>query len=339
MSLSIETLKQLPKIELHCHLDGSLSLHTIRTLAQMAGITVPADDQALTKLTQVDDQITSLVEYLEKFDFVAPLLQTAPALELAAYDVMRQAAAENVRYIEIRFAPAFSIEKDLTLSTAIQAVLTGIAKAESSLPIKGRLLICGMRQLTNQANIDAFQAALPFQSSHHLAGIDFAGNEADFPPDVLKPAIEFANQHGLAMTLHAGECHCAHNIYEAIKLGAKRIGHGTALYQEPELATFIKANHTCLELCLTSNLQTKAINAISEFPYDLIIKNKLSACINTDNRTVSNTTLTKEYSRFQDHFGTDKAQFLAFNLAGIAAAFCDSKEKTALTMAFKQAYA
>lgn len=329
--------KQLPKVELHCHLDGSLSLKAIRRLAEMAAIPIPETDAALAQLTQVHEPVHSLMAYLEKFDFVAPLLQTKAALELAAYDVLEQAAAENVRYMEVRFAPAFSLEGGLSLSETIEAVITGLKKGERAFHIHSNLLVCGMRQLTNAQNSAAFAAAAPYLNQG-LGGVDFAGNEADFPPEVLQPAIDFAHAQGLPLTLHAGECHCPHNLYTAVKAGATRLGHGTALFEDPSLVDLLKTSHTCLELCLTSNLQTKAIQKISDYPYDLIVSNQLNACINTDNRTVSNTTLTKEYSLFQRYFGTDLAAFLQFNLDGIQAAFCDEDLKQALTAEFKAAY-
>ncbi|MCH4169944.1 MAG: adenosine deaminase [Lactobacillus sp.] len=335
--MDLKTLQALPKVELHCHLDGSLSLKAIRQLAKMAQIPVPESDQALAQLTQVQEPIANLGEYLEKFDFVAPLLQTKAALKLAAFDVLEQAAAENVQYIEIRFAPAFSLDQGLSLSETIAAVIDGLKQGEAAFGIHSNLLVCGMRQLDNAANIAAFKAAVPYLNQG-LGGVDFAGNEADFPPADLKPAIAYARTQGLPLTLHAGECHCAHNIYESIHLGATRIGHGTALYEQPDLAAYIKAHHTCLELCLTSNLQTKAVTNIADYPYDLIRQNQLQACINTDNRTVSNTTLTKEYALFQKYFQTSAATFLQFNLDGIAAAFCDPALKVQLTRQFKAAY-
>lgn len=336
--MDLDQLKALPKVELHCHLDGSLSLPTIRRLAKLANIAVPEDEAQLRQLTQVTGPVPDLMTYLTKFDFVAPLLQTEAALEIAAYDVLQQAALENVRYMEIRFAPAFSVQQGLSYQAAIQAVLVGMAKAKQAFNIEASLLVCGMRQQSNAQNIAVFKAASLFKNQG-LGGVDFAGNEADFPPAVLQPAADFAQQQHLNLTFHAGECHCAHNIYEAIHLGARRIGHGTALADQPDLAQLIKTTNTCLELCLTSNLQTKAIQTIEAYPYPLIVAQDLAACINTDNRTVSNTTLTKEYALFQKYFHTDLATFLNFNLAGIEAAFCTPQLKTALRREFKGVYA
>lgn len=334
--MDLRTLQALPKVELHCHLDGSLSLKAIRRLAAMAHRPIPATDADLQKLVQVQEPVLDLMDYLQKFDFVAPLLQTRAALHLAAYDVLEQAAKENVQYIEIRFAPAFSTDQGLTYSETIEAVLAGLEQGRLAFGIESNLLICGMRQLSNAQNIDTFKAAAPFLTQG--GGVDFAGNEADFPPEDLEPALTYAKAHHLKLTLHAGECHCAHNIYESIRAGVQRIGHGTALYEAPELADLIKKNKVCLELCLTSNLQTKAIHSIADYPYDLIVRKKLLACINTDNRTVSNTTLTKEYALFHHYFGTTTTQFLKFNLAGINAAFCDRGLKRRLRNQFVLTY-
>lgn len=334
--MDLQTLQALPKVELHCHLDGSLSLKAIRRLAAMAHRPVPVADADLRQLVQVQEPVLDLMDYLKKFDFVAPLLQTKAALHLAAYDVLEQAAQENVQYIEIRFAPAFSIDQGLTYSEAIEAVLAGLEQGRLAFGIESNLLICGMRQLSNAQNIATFKAAAPFLTQG--GGVDFAGNEADYPPEVLQPAVDYAKAHHLKLTLHAGECHCAHNIYDSIMAGVQRIGHGTALYEAPELADVLKAHRVCLELCLTSNLQTKAIHHLADYPYALIVRKKLLACINTDNRTVSNTTLTKEYALFQRYFGTTATQFLKFNLAGIQAAFCSKALKRQLRYRFVSIY-
>ncbi|MEO2846674.1 adenosine deaminase, partial [Lacticaseibacillus paracasei] len=230
--MDFQTLHQLSKTELHCHLDGSLSLSCIRQLAKMIDRKLPATDDELRRLVQAPADSENLGDYLKAFDFVAPLLQTKKALQLAAYDVVEQAAEENVRYIEIRFAPVFSLAGGLSLVEATQAVIEGLHQGMATYDIMAKALVCGMRQLPNTDNQTMFKTTAPLLGST-LVGGDFAGNEADFPTNVCAPAIKTAQSLGVPLTFHAGECHCPQNIAEAVRLGIPRIGHATACFDQP----------------------------------------------------------------------------------------------------------
>ena len=323
------TLKDLAKAELHCHLDGSISLGGIRQLAEMANITVPESDKELKQLVVAPENAESLMDYLKTFDFVRPLLQTKEALHLAAYDVARQAAQENVIYTEIRFAPELSMDEDLSASEMVEAVLAGLKQAEEEFGIVAKVLVCGMKQSPKEVTRDIFEHVVEL-AEKGLVGFDFAGNELDFPPAQLADLIKETQALGLPMTFHAGECGCAHYIADSIALDIKRIGHSTAIYNQPELIQeFIKKGVTA-ELCLTSNLQTKAAKSLDEFPF-LALKNAgAKITINTDTRTVSDTNLTKEYTLFVKHFGVSVADFLAFNKNAIQASFTNEAHKAEL---------
>ncbi|MFD1484604.1 adenosine deaminase [Lacticaseibacillus baoqingensis] len=328
----------LAKVELHCHLDGSLSLTAIRRLAALANITLPADDQALAALVQAPKDSQDLLDYLKPFDFIRPLLQTKAALRLAAYDVCAQAAAENVRYLELRFAPTLSQDRGLSVAETIQAVVLGLHDAMQVFDITANALVCGMRQDRSGANTAMFQVAAPLLG-HGLVGGDFAGDEAHFPTSDLTAEIKAAQALGVPLTLHAGECHCVQNIVQAVAAGITRIGHATALAQAPKaIAAFVNANATA-ELCLTSNLQTKAIASLAEYPYPQLYAAHAKLTINTDNRTVSATTLTHEYKMFHDHFKTSVADFLTFNLNAANAAFATAADRFALGQRLQQEYA
>ncbi|MCF0240453.1 MAG: adenosine deaminase, partial [Streptococcus gallolyticus] len=306
------TLKDLAKAELHCHLDGSISLEVIRQLAEMANIVVPVSDKELKQLVVAPENAESLMDYLKTFDFVRPLLQTKEALHLAAYDVARQAAQENVIYTEIRFAPELSMDEGLSASETVEAVLAGLKQAEEEFGIVAKVLVCGMKQSPKEVTRDIFEHVVEL-AEKGLVGFDFAGNELDFPPAQLADLIKETQALGLPMTFHAGECGCAHYIADSIALDIKRIGHSTAIYNQPELIQEFIEKGVTAELCLTSNLQTKAAKSLDEFPF-LALKNAgAKITINTDNRTVSDTNLTKEYALFVKHFGVSVADFLAFN--------------------------
>ncbi|WP_262315418.1 adenosine deaminase [Lacticaseibacillus parakribbianus] len=336
--MDAQILHQLGKVELHCHLDGSLSLPVIRRLAAQANVSLPADDAALQAKVCAPPDAQSLMDYLRPFDVIRPLLQTAPALRLAAHDVVAQAAAENVRYIEVRFAPEFSMDGELSALEAIEAVIAGLAAASAEFGVQANALVCGMRQSPAPVTQAIFAAAAPLVG-RGVGGGDFAGNEAAFPPATVAASLQFAQSLGLPMTFHAGECHCAANIADALAAGVRRIGHATAIGQDPALIQRFVAAGAVAELCLTSNLQTKAANNLAEFPFKALRAAGAKITINTDNRTVSNTTLAREYELFGQLFGVTYADLLAFNQTAAAAAFIPPEQREALSRRLAAEYA
>ncbi|MBS8025616.1 adenosine deaminase [Streptococcus suis] len=335
--LTVLNVNELVKTELHCHLDGSLSLGVIRQLAQMAKITIPAEDEALRKLVSVHGKVDSLLAYLKLFDFVRPLLQTASALELAAYDLVRQAARDKIIYIEVRFAPELSTDQDLTILQAVSAVLVGLNRGQEDFGVVAKLLVCGLKQTKPNQTKELFSAIADL-APKGLVGFDFAGNEADYPTEELRDIIQFTQALGYPMTFHAGECGCVTNVIQALELGIRRIGHGTALTRNPEaIQTFVNSGAT-LEMCLTSNLQTGAADSIEYFPYHELVEAGANITINTDNRTVSNTTLNREYQLLVEYFGTSKADFYRFNQNAIQASFASEEEKKVLLELLDQQY-
>lgn len=333
-----EIARALPKVELHCHLDGSISVPMIRKLAEMAHIPVPASDEELAQKVIAPPDVQSLTEYLERFDFIAPLLQTPESLTLAAFDVAAQAARENVRYLEVRFAPTLSTDQGMTESDTIIAVAKGLDRAQQELGITTRILICGMRQQPIARSVAAFTAANGLRD-RGVVGVDFAGDEANYPPHTLQPAIDYAAAHHLPLTLHAGECGCVENVVEAIKLGAKRIGHGTAIHGQPEALALAHDQDTLFEICLTSNLQTKAAADLDHFHYKDLAAAHVPFNISTDNRTVSHTNLTREYMLFHEEFGLEAPDFQQTNLESMAHAFADQATIDRLTAQLRTDYA
>lgn len=322
-------LHDLGKVELHCHLDGSLSLPMIRRLAKRIDLPLPPDDEELRTLVQAPANAATLMDYLKPFDVIRPLLQDEEALALAAYDVAAQAAGENVRYIEIRFAPELSMDQGLTVAQTINGVVRGLHQAMNDYDIVAKALVCGMRQGATATNAAMFTQAAS-QLGEGLVGGDFAGNEHDFPTAAIAKSIQFAQRQGVPLTFHAGEDHCPQNIAAALSLGITRIGHATAIVDQPQLIRQFVQQGATAELCLSSNLQTKAARTLAEFPYRQLIAAGAKVTINTDNRTVSNTTLTREYQRFADSFGTTVNDFLAFNQNAVDAAFLPAADKQPL---------
>lgn len=330
-------LKELAKAELHCHLDGSLSLPAIRKLANMADIILPNSDKELRKYVIAPAQTESLVDYLKTFEFIRPLLQTKEALRFAAYDVARQAALENVIYIEIRFAPELSMDKGLTASDKVFAVLEGLADAQKEFNIVARALVCGMRQSSHKTTKEIIKHIVDL-APKGLVGFDFAGDEFSYPTDSLVDLIQEVKRSGYPMTLHAGECGCAKHIADSLNLGIKRMGHVTALTGQRALIKRFVEEDAVAEMCLTSNLQTKAASSIQSFPYQELYDAGGKITINTDNRTVSDTNLTKEYSLFVTYFGTKIEDFLVFNQNAVKASFTSDSEKDTLLHKLQENY-
>ncbi|HEO0056066.1 TPA: adenosine deaminase [Streptococcus agalactiae] len=330
-------LKELAKAELHCHLDGSLSLPAIRKLANMADIILPSSDKELRKYVIAPAQTESLVDYLKTFEFIRPLLQTKEALRFAAYDVARQAALENVIYIEIRFAPELSMDKGLTASDTVLAVLEGLADAQKEFNIVARALVCGMRQSSHKTTKDIIKHIVDL-APKGLVGFDFAGDEFSYPTDSLVDLIQEVKRSGYPMTLHAGECGCAKHIADSLNLGIKRMGHVTTLTGQRDLIKRFVEEDAVAEMCLTSNLQTKAASSIQSFPYQELYDAGGKITINTDNRTVSDTNLTKEYSLFVTYFGTKIEDFLVFNQNAVKASFTSDSEKDTLLHKLQENY-
>ena len=330
-------LKELAKAELHCHLDGSLSLPAIRKLANMADIILPSSDKELRKYVIAPAQTESLVDYLKTFEFIRPLLQTKEALRFAAYDVARQAALENVIYIEIRFAPELSMDKGLTASDTVLAVLEGLADAQKEFNIVARALVCGMRQSSHKTTKDIIKHIVDL-APKGLVGFDFAGDVFSSPRDSLVDLIQEVKRSGYPMTLHAGECGCAKHIADSLNLGIKRKGHVTALTGQRDLIKRFVEEDAVAEMCLTSNLQTKAASSIQSFPYQELYDAGGKITINTDNRTVSDTNLTKEYSLFVTYFGTKIEDFLVFNQNAVKASFTSDSEKDTLLHKLQENY-
>ena len=316
-----EYIRKLPKIELHCHLDGSISLEMLNRLAGKI-----VDEASV----QAPVPCGSLKQYLQCFSVVLPLLQTKEALRLAAWDVVRQAAEEHVIYIEVRFAPAFHCEQGLTEMDACRAVVQGLQKGEEDFGVQSRAIVCMMRGLSAEQNERTLHCADQLRDQG-IAGLDLAGDEAAYPTELYRSLFEKARDLGLLFTIHAGECGSAKNVNDAIALGARRIGHGVAAAGHEEILNLCREKNICFEMCPVSNLQTKAVTDLQDYPFLPMQKAGLAVTIHTDNRTVSGTTLTKEWMTLLKAFPEiTEDNIRKANLAAAQAAFLPEKDKSRL---------
>ncbi|HEY2163302.1 MAG TPA: adenosine deaminase, partial [Gemmatimonadaceae bacterium] len=324
--ITSELLRRLPKAELHCHLDGSLRAETLLELAREYKQPIPRDDaDALREFMRVDDA-RSLEDYLAKFDVTLAVLQTAEALERAAYELAIDAGRDGVRYIEVRFAPVLNIRGGLSLGEAVEAPLRGLDRAARDGGAVGRVIICGLRHLSPEVSLELARLAVAY-SSRGVVGFDLAGGELGNPASPHAAAFEFAQAHDLACTCHAGEGADASSVREAIhRCGAHRIGHATRLIEDESLTQYVNDHRIPLEICLTSNVQTRAVVSYEAHPLRRYFDRGLNVVLNTDNRLMSGTTLTDEYlhaARSLD-FTFDELARVARN--GFASAFLPWEE-------------
>lgn len=283
------------KVELHCHLDGSLNIDFVDEMLRKQGIVYERED--LKRKLEVRPECTSLTEYLEKFDLPLLCLQTKEGLFRAAYELVRDVSKENVKYIEVRFAPMLSTNQGLTCEEVIASVVDGLKEGEKQYGVYASAVVCAMRHHSLEQNLEMLEVARPFVGKG-VCALDLAGDESAFPTKQFRKLFEQATEWGIPFTIHSGETGNVDNIREAIALGAKRLGHGIALRKSPELRKLCEEKKIGIEMCPTSNLQTKAVEGLENYPLELFLQEGLLVSIHTDNRTVSGTNMQKEQAYF-----------------------------------------
>ena len=330
LSIFSNKLRQLPKAELHCHLDGSLRPATLLELGRDQRVSLPKQTaEELAEYMRVDDA-QHLDDYLRRFDVTISVLQTAEALERAAYELAEDAHEDGVRYIEIRNAPILNVVRGLTLVEAIEAPLRGLSRAENDFGITARFIVCSLRQLPPESSLDLAKLAVEFRNDGVVA-FDLAGGEKGNPASLHAEAFRYAREHNLAVTVHAGEGDGAHSIHEAVHIcGADRIGHGTRLIEDPELTQYVNDRRIALEVCLTSNVQTRVADSYATHPIREYFDRGLNVTLNTDNRLMSATTLTDEYVVAAEQLGFTIEELAGIALNGFESAFLPWEDRLML---------
>lgn len=323
-------MRDMPKIELHVHLDGSLRAKTVLELAVERKLALPSYDLSeLTNCLKAPDNCANLEDYLQRFKLPLDILQDEESLERCAYELGEDLVREKVIYAEIRYAPLLHTKRNLKPTKVVEAVLRGLEQVREKFGLHFGVLLCCMRNEDAAVNKDVVRLAGDFYGGG-VVGLDLAGDEFHFPALQQKEVFSFAKGAALPYTIHAGEAAGAESIWAAVKLGASRIGHGVRAYEDSELIKFLKEEAIALEICPTSNLQTKVVTKLEEHPLDRYYRAGLRVTVNTDNRTVSGTDLSKEYALLQEAFHWEKKDFAAVNQNALAASFADSKTKARL---------
>lgn len=279
------------KVDLHCHLDGSLEIDSVEEMLKEQDVEYSREE--LERRLRVSPNCTSLTEYLEKFDLPLSCLQTSAGLKRAAYELVKTVSEEDVRYIEVRFAPMLSVNRNLDCRAVIESVVEGLKEAGRKYDVYASAIVCAMRHHSEEMNLEMLKTAREFLRTG-VCALDLAGDESAYPTKMFRKLFERAKAWDVPFTIHSGECGSLENVREAVELGAKRLGHGIALEQSLELQKICREKRIGIEMCPTSNLQTKAVDSFENYPLETFIKNGLYVSINTDNRTVSGTTMTKE---------------------------------------------
>lgn len=328
----LEVLHKLPKVDLHVHLDGSVKPATIAELAITQGKSLPTEavNGDLTPWMQIDDSCQSLKEYLSKFQFVLPFLQTADALEKVAYEVVEQASEHNCHYIEVRFAPLLHTLEGLSIDDAIHHTIVGLNRGEASFGVKARAIVICLRSDAQEQNMEVVEAAARYYGQGVVA-VDLAGDEASFPPELHRALFERAGALNLPITIHAGEAGGSSNVKESITgLGARRIGHGVRIIEDTAVMELVKRTGTPLEMCPVSNIQTKAVPSWDVYPIRQFFDQGIVVTVNTDNLTVSGTTMTLEYQMLIEKCGFTLDEIGTLIMNSAQASFLEEQEKQQL---------
>ncbi|HEV8453914.1 MAG TPA: adenosine deaminase [Gemmatimonadales bacterium] len=325
--LTREVVGRLPKAELHVHLDGSLRPETMIALARQARISLPSTDpDVLRRFMRVDDA-ANLEDYLRRFDVTIPLLQTPEAVERVAYEMAEDAARDNVRYLEVRYCPHLSRTRGMTLDDVIQAELGGFQRGERDFGVVSRVINCSLRHYDPAISVRIAERSVAFRDRGVVA-FDLAGGEAGRPADEHKAAFDLAAEGNLGITVHAGEAAGAESVATAVhQCHADRIGHGTRLYESPQLRDYIRDRRILIEANITSNVQTRAVRRASEHPVRGYFDAGLNVTLCTDGWLMAGVSLSDEYWLAHTDLGFSREEIDQLILNGFAGAFLPWPER------------
>lgn len=329
----------IPKAELHLHLDGSVRPKTVLELAKQNGVPLPSEDPAkLPDFLEANDNTASLVEYITYFELPIAVLQTVPALERATYELCEDLRHDNVRYAEIRYGPWLHVQKGLSLTDVLRAVLSGWTAGRKAFGLEGGIIVTALRDMPPAQNLALAQVAGRFVSEG-VVGFDLAGDEAGHPPILHEDAFRLARSLGLNITIHAGEAAGPESVRQAISMGARRLGHGIRAQEDPDVLATIRENGVQLDTAPTSNAQTKAVRRLQDHPLRRFYEQGIKVTISTDSRTVSNITLAREFHNAVAALGCSLDQVWAMNLQALEGGFGDEVSRARLRHEFVDAEA
>ncbi len=328
--LTRELIARLPKAELHVHFDGSLRPETMLELARAARVELPASDpESLARFMLVSDA-RNLEDYLARFDITVSLLQTPEAIERVAYEMVEDAARDNIRYFEVRYDPHLSTHGGLSMDEVVAAERRGFDRGERDFGIRTGIINCTLRHYDPARSVEIARHSVRCKPLG-VVGFDLAGGEAGRPPGPHGEAFDIALAGNLGITVHAGEAAGADSVAEAVRrCHAVRIGHGTRLGEDPELLAYIRDRQILIETNITSNLQTRVVREASEHPVRDYYDAGLAVTLCTDSWLMSGVHLTDEYWLAHRSLGFTREEIDRMILNAFAGAFLPWPERQAM---------
>lgn len=334
-----DLLRRMPKAELHVHLDGSLRPGTMLELAAQADVPLPAHDAETLRRWMLVDDARNLEEYLARFEYTIALLQTPEAIERVAYEMVEDAAADGLRYLEVRYCPRLSTRGGLTMDEATAAEWRGLQRGSRDFGVPARIINCSLRHYTPDVSVEIAEHSVRMKD-HGVVAFDLAGGEAGRPPQEHREAFDLAARGGLGITVHAGEAAGWESIFEAIHAcRAVRIGHGTRLFESPALLEFVRDRRICLEINITSNVQTHAVASAADHPVRRYFEAGVPVTLCTDSWLMSGVSLTDEYETAAAALGMPLADLRAMALTAFEHAFLPWPDRLALLATARAAFA
>lgn len=339
--VTAEMARKIPKVELHDHLDGGMRPETIIELADQQGVNdLPSrNPEELAAWFHRGANRKSLALYLEGFSVTVSVMQTTEALRRVAYEAMEDLAAQNIVYVEFRFAPIQHLAGGLNLEAVVEAVLSGLDEGRERFGISYGLILCAMRHQNADYSLETAELAVAFQDRGVVA-FDIAGDEFGHPPKRHLDAFQYIRNKNFNITIHAGEAFGPESIWQAVQIcGTHRIGHGTRIIEDivhhgtriehmGSLAHFLKDKRIPFEMCLSSNLQTGVTESIDEHPFNVLFKNSFRVLLCTDNRLMSNTTLTNEMCLASESYGLTLRDLERLTINAMKSAFIHYNDRT-----------
>ena len=328
MRLTQRIVQRLPKTDIHCHLDGCLRPRTMLELAAEQKVRLPTRNLAeLTRVLHAGRRTRSLADYLKIFDLTLSVLQDRDALYRVAYELAEDAAAENIRHLEVRYSPILHRKKRLTFEQIVDPVIAGLADAGKKYKMTTGVIICGIRSLDPKYSLALAELAVAYKGRGVLA-FDLAGQEKDYPAKAHRAAFQLILKNNINSTVHAGEAFGPASIAQALHYcGAHRIGHGTLLLEDRDLMRYVNDHRIPLEVCLSSNIQTRAVKSIKEHPFHFYFEHGLRVTLNTDSRLISATTVSKEISLAVRAFRLSPYEVKRIIINGFKSAFLPYAQK------------
>jgi len=328
VELTREFFEKLPKFDLHVHLDGSLRLETVWDIAQRDKI-----DLGVNSIEELREAISpgkihkSLNDYLKSFELTLKVLQTEENLYRAAYELAEDCAKENIQYFEVRYSPILHVQKGLSLPAILEAVIEGLKAGQRDFGVKSGVIVCGIRNISPEISLRMAELAVAFKN-RGVVGFDLAGAEYNYPARDHLGAFSLILSNNVNVTIHAGEAYGPDSIHQALHYcGAHRIGHGVRLREDGDLLNYMNDHRIPLEMCLQSNIQTGAVKNIAEHPFKFYLDLGLRVTLNTDNRLITNTSMTDEMWLAYKTFSLSPQDILDITMNSVKASFIPFEEK------------